>query len=215
MEKQLEKINTHCNDCKKMTNQNVLFKKRITTCDDSVKENSAFYKSHTDYMTIQCKGCDEISFLIREISAMFADEYSEVGYFDENFPNNVYDIDVVLLSEEERATLPKVLRNLYGEVEGAFREESNILAGIGLRMLVEGICLEKAIKGKNLQDKINNLNSAGLLSTNEIPILDKLRVIARSYASACPSRPSRTDAPRKASADAARCSSTATPALRA
>ena len=55
--------------------------------------------------------------------------------------------------------------------------ESNILAGVGLRMLVEGICLERKIAGKNLLEKIKNLHSANWLSANEVPILDKLRQI--------------------------------------
>lgn len=177
MAKQTEKIYTHCNDCKKMTNHVVLFKKRDTTCDDDYLENSFDYESHIDYMTIECSGCEEVSFLIRHTGSMFADADSPIGHFDENFPNKEFDLDVVLLSENEQSKLPKTLRKLYEEVENAFKTESNILSGIGLRMLVEGICIEKEIQGKNLQEKIKNMNSVGLLSTNEIPILDKLRII--------------------------------------
>jgi Domain of unknown function (DUF4145) len=177
MEKQLEKIYTHCNDCQKMTNHIVLFRKRLTTYDDSYRENSPHHESHTDYMIIQCNGCDETSFVIRSIGGMFADEDSQIGHFDENFPNGEYDFYVVLLSEEEQSTLPKTLKKLYKEVEGAFKKEANILAGVGLRMLVESICLERKIQGKNLKEKIKNLNSAGLISANEIPILDKLRLL--------------------------------------
>ncbi len=121
----------------------------------------------------------DISFLKRHTNGLFADEDEDgdVGYFDENFPNKEYDLDVVLLSEQQQSTLPKIFRNLYEEVEGAFKEESNILAGVGLRMLVEAICMERKIKGKNLQEKIKNLSPAGLISANEIPILDKLRLI--------------------------------------
>lgn len=177
MEKQPEKIYTHCNDCKKTTNHKVLYWKRFTKYDESVRENSAGYESHTDYMTIQCNGCEEISFVIRSIGALFADENDEIGHIDENFPNSEHELNVVLLSEDEQSSLPKILRNLYKEVEGAFKEESNILTGVGLRMLIEGICVERNIKGKNLQEKIKNLNPAGLISANEIPILDKLRLI--------------------------------------
>ena len=73
--------------------------------------------------------------------------------------------------------MPKLLNDLYEEVEGAFKENSNILAGVGLRMLVEALCLEQKIKGRNLQEKIKNLHTSGLISANEVPILDKLRLI--------------------------------------
>lgn len=46
-----------------------------------------------------------------------------------------------------------------------------------MRTLVEAICIHQNIEGKNLKDKIENLHKAGLISTSEAPILDKLRLI--------------------------------------
>ncbi len=175
--KRNEIVNTHCNDCIKNTNHVVLFKKEFTTFNDFYPENSPSYKESESYMVVQCAGCEQPSFLLRTIGTQFATEDEEIGHFDENFPDRYYDTDFPLLSEEEQLRLPTLLRNLYGEVEAAFESESNILAGVGLRMLVEGICLERKIAGKNLLEKIKNLHSANLLSANEVPILDKLRQI--------------------------------------
>jgi Domain of unknown function (DUF4145) len=172
-----KKIYTHCNSCKRTTNQNVLFNKRFTEFDDDVPEDSSHYKTHEDYMTIQCGGCENISFLIRNIGSVFADKHDENGYFDENFPSKEYELNIPMLSDEEQEFLPILLRKLYVEVESAFKEEANILAGVGLRMLVEAICLQEKISGRNLQEKIKNLQVNGLLSINAVPILDKLRII--------------------------------------
>lgn len=172
-----KKIYTHCQNCKRTTSQNVLFNKRLTEYDEFYSENSPMYKYHYDYMIIQCGGCEEVSFLKRHTNGLFADEYSDVGHFDENFPSEEDDFDFPMLSEEEQGFLPVLLRGLYTEVESAFKAEANILAGVGLRMLVEGICLQEKISGKNLQEKIKNLQVSGQLSVNAVPILDKLRVI--------------------------------------
>jgi Domain of unknown function (DUF4145) len=177
MDKKSKKVYTHCNSCKKTTSQTILFSKRLTEIDEDFPENSSMYETNKVYMTIQCGGCEEVSFLIRHIGGAYANENEEYGHFDENFPNEEDETDVTLLDDEEQKALPKVLQNLYTEVEGAFREELSILAGVGLRMLVEGICLEQKISGRNLQEKIKNLQPAGLLSTNAVPILDKLRQI--------------------------------------
>lgn len=172
-----KKIYTHCKSCKKTTSQNILFYKRLTEFDDSVPENSSMYETHTDYMTIQCGGCEQLSFLIRHIGGVFATEDEEYGHFDENYPSDEYELNIPMLSEEEQRHLPPLISQLYTEVESAFMEEANILAGVGLRMLVEAICLQEKIPGRNLQEKIKNLEVNGLLSVNAVPILDKLRVI--------------------------------------
>lgn len=161
----------------KNTNHVVLFRKEFITCDDFYPENSPSYKASKSYMVVQCAGCEQTSFLLRHTGTLFATEDEEIGHFDENFPDQEYESDFALLSEQEQLILPSLLRNLYGEVEAAFVNESNILAGVGLRMLVEGICLERKIAGKNLLEKIKNLHSANWLSANEVPILDKLRQI--------------------------------------
>lgn len=62
----------------------------------------------------------------------------------------------------------------------AFRNDLDILAGMGLRSLLEAICVHKDIIGKNLELKIENLYKAGYISQKEIPILQELRKIGNS-----------------------------------
>lgn len=54
-------------------------------------------------------------------------------------------------------------------------DEISILAGIGIRALVESVCKHKRIKGKDLKQRIDGLAAAGLLGANEAKVLHRLR----------------------------------------
>jgi ribosomal protein S27E len=177
MQTKSRKVHTHCNGCKRGTNHKVLFSKIVTEVDEPDDDSFPPIRESRDFMVIQCDGCDEISFLERVSGDVYSNSDDSPSYFDFNYPTNQYDIEVNFLIDDEKNKLPKLLADLYQEVEGAFKEESNILAGVGLRMLVEAICIEQKITGGNLKLQIPKLHLAGLISSNEVPILDKLRQI--------------------------------------
>src|SRR5579859_1381245 len=154
------KIKTHCNSCSGETNHQVLFFKTVASEEidlDSKKLDLA--KCEEDYCIIECLGCDSLSFLI-------------VTRFDgkapkfENLPESYDDYDSLLgsLSDDDIRELPRVIRDLYTEVEDAIDNYSLVLAGIGLRTLVEAVCIDQNIKGFSLQDKIRELQLQGLIS---------------------------------------------------
>ena len=53
--------------------------------------------------------------------------------------------------------LPPKLAKLYGETIDAFNAGSLLLCTIGLRALIEGVCTDKGIEGKNLEKQIDGL----------------------------------------------------------
>jgi hypothetical protein len=53
--------------------------------------------------------------------------------------------------------IPIKLQNIYTETIQAYNNETFILCAVGIRAVIEGICADKGIKGKNLEDKINRL----------------------------------------------------------
>lgn len=128
-------------------------------------------------MIVQCLGCNTISFVHRLIGKQFYDEENKKNYLEENYPEKEIIQDVDFLSFKEQRKLPLQLRKLYEEIEIAFEYEANLLAGIGLRMLVEAICLYQKIEGANLKIKIERLHTNGFISKNDVSILDKLREI--------------------------------------
>jgi hypothetical protein len=170
-------LHVTCRDCNKPTNQRVLF---------SVFKKLFLYEIEDDlpppydvihYITIQCAGCGQISFLQRTMSEQMEDEEGNPLIFDNIYPSTDGEELFNFLRPDEESELPSMLQDLYDEVRTAFINNSSILAGIGLRSLVEGLCLQQKITGDTLQKKIKNLQSVGVISLSEVPILDKLRLI--------------------------------------
>ena len=142
-------------------------------------------KSDEEYAVVQCLGCKTVSFL--QIVKSNRKSAKPKHY---NYPNDDDDF-YLFLPNDNVDLLPKSIAQLYEELVVAFDSDSPILAGIGLRALVESVCIDQKIQGKNLQIKIQGLNNKGLISTAELPILDKLRLIGNSSAHESKSLPMR------------------------
>jgi hypothetical protein len=163
-------IKTICENCQEETNQKILFKKEIIQQKNKKKN----LDEKEWYVISQCAGCDTHYFILRTFVPEL-DEEKKQHYWDESFPSNtsVYNF----IQNDDEIELPVTILRLYNEVKEAFYSESPILAGIGLRTLVEAICIQQKIKGNNLKEKIINLQKDGLISLSELPLLDKLREI--------------------------------------
>lgn len=101
-----------------------------------------------------------------DISLSIAEEY-EYRFFPKPKINHVH--------EKYFIKLPVKLKKIYRETLQAFNEELYLLTAVGLRALIEGICSDKQIKGKNLEEKINRMNS--LLPQNIVTNLHSFRFI--------------------------------------
>lgn len=177
-----KKVRTFCNRCNDNTNHTILFGKKVVTTFSEDDPRFGPLKEQRDYMVVQCKGCNSISFLLRETGDAITDQEGNPDCIDYNFPEKPEDDDFNYLSYEELDSLPGTLADLYDELMSAFQNGSNKLAGVGLRMLVEAICIEQNITGQNLKVKIEGLQAKGLISKNETPILDKLREVGNASA---------------------------------
>lgn len=177
-----KKVVTFCNQCDGDTNQTILYNKKVTSVFESDDDRQPSTKEHKAYMVIQCQGCNCISFLLRQSGDLYESDDNAQGYIDYNYPEDEIYGDIKLLSYEDQESLPPKLADLYQEVASAFQSNSNKLAGVGLRMLVEAICIEQNITGQNLKIKIEGLQAKGLVSKNETPILDKLREVGNASA---------------------------------
>jgi hypothetical protein len=71
--------------------------------------------------------------------------------------------------------LPRRLTGIYEEVIRSFNDSLNTLCAIGLRALLEGVCSDKGIKGKNLQQQIEGLKT--ILPENIVNHLHSFRFI--------------------------------------
>lgn len=79
------------------------------------------------------------------------------------------------LNQKDFKQLPKTLDNLYREVLSAANSGAVVLCAVGIRGLIEGICVDKAIEGRNLEAKIEAL--VAILPRNIVAGLHGIRFI--------------------------------------
>jgi hypothetical protein len=128
---------------------------------------------------IICLGCDTVSF--KKSSCNSEDTPDPDGNVPETetiYPSHIAgrkQIDNVYL-------LPDSIENIYKETHGAICSKFNILAGIGIRALVESVCKEKNAVGNDLEKRINDLVLKGILTKDEAGILHKTRLLGNRSA---------------------------------
>lgn len=164
----VQKVSAKCPDCRRVTNH-IVKAKYVFKETHEFDENNFIDMDH-EYRIMQCAGCNRVSFQ----DLIPWDE----GYHVFQYPTPVEaELEGKFLEEDDLCDLPNEIRDLYLEVKKALQHETNLLAGIGLRTLVEAVCLNQSIAGHNLQEKIKGLRTAGWVSDQELPIIDKLRLI--------------------------------------
>jgi len=163
-----DKLKNYCITCKRTTNHIVLYSKEV--------ESDDFYYDETTYYTvIQCAGCDNVSYRTQNIDQMHPehDEYGEWG------PSITISTFPRVLKKHtntiRRNFLPKQIGIVYEEAIAAFTAECYLLTGVAFRAVIEAICIDKDIKGKDLNAKITNLVKGKLITENEADRLHAIR----------------------------------------
>ncbi|WIN05187.1 MULTISPECIES: DUF4145 domain-containing protein [Pseudomonas] len=137
----------------------------------------------TEYEVVQCQNCDDISF--RKESSN-----SEEYHYDLELDRNVHYVDVAVYPYRTAgrfklkgvSILPIKVKAAYEELIQALNGGQKILAGLGVRVLIEMICKDKKAEGENLYKKIDNLVSLGVLTPSGSYILHKLRSMGNDSA---------------------------------
>jgi len=161
-----------CLACKQITQHDILHKTKRTVDDDEVG-----IICWDNYDVIQCRGCEEISFRHVSTNTEETDEHGNLVPTTKLYP-----------SRETREPIndyyyfpAKVLR-VYKEMLRAISNEAPILAAVGLRAVVEGICEDKKCNGRNLETKINELVQQGALSNDQADFLHLQRFMGNDAA---------------------------------
>jgi hypothetical protein len=135
----------YCNYCKRVTNhEEKLRNKEICSEDEGFHE----YLLNIVWM---CMGCRE--FVLERVfynDETTCDEEADIGYFPKRSHSE--------LAPKTYSKLKPKLVSLYNEAITCYNEGALILCAAGLRALLEGICSDKRIQGRNLKKKINNLH---------------------------------------------------------
>lgn len=163
------------------------------------------------YYIVQCLGCDTVSFV---------SEYGDESMIDlDEFGDQRHFTDITVYPEEPRTEknskyephvksdlikTPEPIQMMYSQIVSAFNMQSYLLAAVGLRMLIEGICKDLSIQdgylldengvkktkkdspdeviSKSLEGKINRLVEKGIVVQNQANILHQVREIGNASA---------------------------------
>lgn len=79
--------------------------------------------------------------------------------------------------EDSGYYLPNKVEQIYKETIQTLSDNSPILAGIGLRALIETVCKENEAEGDNLFKKIDDLVTKDILTPAGSVILHKIRTL--------------------------------------
>ncbi|NJC50288.1 UNVERIFIED_ORG: hypothetical protein GGR78_003594 [Xanthomonas campestris] len=136
------------------------------------------------YQIIQCRGCLERSFRIESLDSESGDYTRDDNYVvvpDEKlYPRrikNVRDLDSKALCQ-----LPNSIRDVYGEVLYALAGELKVLAAVGMRVLIEAICVERKTTSYKLEKKIDELLDQRVLTPLGASILHEIRAMGNDSA---------------------------------
>lgn len=161
-----------CPSCRVETGHSVIASVERT---GSIDEHLYFTE---ECQIVQCNGCKELSFRRHETNS---DDY----VFDEASGNSIYTDHIELFPArlegrkgiDNEHFLPSRVRNIYKETFQALCNGQLVLAGIGIRALIEAVCHDKNAKGRTLEKRIDALVSVGVLTSEGAAILHRLRVL--------------------------------------
>jgi hypothetical protein len=161
------KLKVLCRKCKNETNHEVLFTKNDTETAEEV--DVTWWKT---YQLLQCQGCDEVTYRITDANSETIDPYTGQADVSETlYPNRTEGRPPIAGYEH----FPNKTKQIYKETLKALHHNALILSAIGLRALIESICIEQRTKSKNLAGGIDELAKTGLLSQKQADFLHEHR----------------------------------------
>jgi Domain of unknown function (DUF4145) len=140
-------------------------------------------QGQSDYEVVECDGCQTVSFRVCESdsdSVYGPDEHG--NYFTEEsirlFPPRLVGHRPLL----DTHALPPQVKLSYKEVLEAAASGLFMLSAIGLRAIVEGVCVEEGASAWGLEAKVNRLVAAGRLTTTDAALLEPIRQLGNDAA---------------------------------
>jgi len=172
--KALTKKYIFCNNCKYKTNH-VCEAEHYRDFPNYNPDGSLGFVERIGCRLWICAGCDRGTleeFYIFDITREELKSVAEENYFPERTQLHVED--------KNFKQLPNKLTKIYRETLRAFNNNLVVLCAVGIRALLEGICADKKITGRNLEKRIDNMES--ILPQNIVTNLHNLRFIGNEAA---------------------------------
>ena len=140
------------------------------------------YRVDVVHQMLKCRGCHTVSF--RKVEFDIENAY-QVDNDEWEVPEEVTNYPSILEGHRELKdvwSLPDTVRDIYTQSVQASKEQSNTLAGIGLRATIEAICNDRGIAGRNLEKRIDALSKQGLISQKDAERLHAIRFLGNDAA---------------------------------
>jgi hypothetical protein len=169
-----------CKECSKETSHSIVAAYEESGSQDCGGGNT--FDWTTVSQIIQCQGCETVSF---RVSSKNSEDY------DFDYETNSQSYNEVVKLYPGRSTglkvidsylLPFNVQEIYHQTIFAIENEQNILAGIGIRALIETICKDLNAEGRDLFHKINYLHTMSIVTKEGVDTLHKLRVLGNDAA---------------------------------
>ncbi len=164
-----------CNRCDNTTNHLVCSSAEISWGNDDIQGIDI-------YEIIQCSGCNSISFRTASSNSDDVDQDDNGNMIHpetvEIYPNRLMGRAAL----EDIYSLPDKVRSIYQETHSALCTKLKILAGIGIRALIEAVCSEEKAKGRTLEKRIDDLVMKEVLTRRNADILHKTRLLGNEAA---------------------------------
>jgi hypothetical protein len=130
----------------------------------------------TTYEICVCRGCETVRFRERAWDTMTLDSEGQPATTVRVFP----EVPGAERASVEIDDFPEAVGRIYLETVRALNARAMILAGGGLRAIVEAICIDQKVSGRNLQEKIDALVAKGLLAKPQAELLHEERYIGNA-----------------------------------
>jgi len=180
--------NVLCRSCESTTKHEVLTS--INEIGIEPRGDFASFERDTDYEIIKCLGCDAISFRSCSVNSENLDDEHRSIPTIRIYPKRNNDT----LTTKFYFNVPYNLQRVYNETIDSYNNGNLTLCGVGVRVLVEGLCQENGVTGgeveftkddgstekkvkTNLQGKINGLHESGKLTAEHAEILHEHRFL--------------------------------------
>jgi len=163
----------YCYSCGKYTNHEVIAEEKISANTDYEEPWSEIHRFS------RCAGCDAFTYAIESYSPEDWNPHTgEMESSWKTYPAGEGDRKPM----DNLHELPHKVRLIYRELIVAINAQLPVLAGIGLRAIIEAVCRDRGISGGNLQVLIDGLATNGVLSRSQADILHNHRFLGNAAA---------------------------------
>lgn len=167
-----------CSSCGKVTCHRPL--RFVATSDVSPDDSIQVWD---EYYIVQCAGCRNVCFCTQSRCTEDSTFDPRTGDETLNVTTRVYPGRIAGRFELEHAyLLPFPVNRVYSETWTALANDQPVLAGVGIRAIVETVCKERCALGRNLMEKIDDLAAKGVVTHEGAQILHSLRFMGNDAA---------------------------------